>query len=191
MYNKFATQDYTKGKATMNQEHYTTKKRKYVHLNLCERKEIERCVKSGCSISAIARALGRHKSTISREIKRGSVTQRKAKYSKPIKKEHLENWLPYKEFKAYFAETGNELARANKSRSGGKYKLFKDMELVKYIEQKILIDKYSPDTVIGSLPQGRFKIKVCTWTVVKQIDTKKRNIIRKLSLEDCKKKCNG
>ena len=84
----------------MNQEQYTTKKRKYAHLNLCERKEIERCFKAGYSIGAIARALGRHKSTISREIKRGSVIQRKAKYSKPIKKEHLENWLPYKELKS-------------------------------------------------------------------------------------------
>ena len=69
----------------MNQEHYTTKKRKYTHLNLCERKEIERCFKAGFSIGAIAGALGRSKSTISREIKRGSVTQRKPKYSKPIK----------------------------------------------------------------------------------------------------------
>ena len=154
----------------MNQEQYTTKKRKYAHLNLYERKEIERCFKAGFSIGAIAGALGRSKSTISREIKRGSVTQRKPKYSKPIKKEHLENWLPYKEFKAYFAETGNEVARANKSRSGGKYKLFKDMELVKYIEEKILIDKYSPDAVIGSLSEGRFKIKVCTKTVYNYID---------------------
>jgi IS30 family transposase len=44
------------------------------------------------------------------------------------------------------------------------------MELVKYIEQKILVDKYSPDAVIGSLPEGRFKIKVCTKTVYNYID---------------------
>src|SRR5690349_13178526 len=65
---------------------------------------------------------------------------------------------------------GNEVLKANKSRSGGKYKLFKDMELVKYIEEKILVDKYSPDAVIGILPEGRFKIKVCTKTIYNYID---------------------
>jgi IS30 family transposase len=156
----------------MNQKQYTTEKQKYVHLNLCERKEIEKCLRTGYSIGAIARALGRSKSTVSREIRRGSVTQRKLKQSKPIKKEHLENWLPYKEFTAYFADTGNEVARNNKSRSGGKYKLFKDEELVKYIENKILVDKYSPDAIIGGLPYAgqNFKIRVCTKTVYNYID---------------------
>jgi IS30 family transposase len=156
----------------MNQQQYNTKKQKYVHLNLCERKEIERGLKTGYGIGAIAKALGRSRSTIYREIRRGTVTQRKKKHTIPIKKEHLENWLPYKEFTAYFAETGNGAAKANKSHSGGKYKLFKDEKLVKYIEDKILIDKLSPDAVIGSLPysEQKFSISVCTKTVYNYID---------------------
>lgn len=153
----------------MNQEQYIIFGRKYKQLNLCERKEIEKGLKSGFSISAIAKALGRSKSTISREIKRGSIKQRKRKTYTPTLRKHLESWLPYEEYTAYFADTGQEIARYNRSRSGGKYKLFKEQGLVRYIEDKILKDKFSPDAVIGSLP-NTFKTRICTKTLYNYID---------------------
>ncbi|MBF0781202.1 helix-turn-helix domain-containing protein, partial [Granulicatella sp. 19428wC4_WM01] len=56
----------------MPEVHYTTK-RHYKHLRDKERSQIEILLNEGYTISKIATLLNRHKSTISREIKRGSV----------------------------------------------------------------------------------------------------------------------
>lgn len=176
----------------MNQEYYITSRQKYNQLNLCERKEIEKGLKSRFSITTIAKALGRSKSTISREIKRGSVKQRKRKTYTPMLKKNLDNWVEYEEYTTYFADTGNLIAKANKSHSGGKYKLFKDEKLVKYIEDKILKDKFSPDAVIGSLPDI-FKTSICTKTLYNYIDkgllkVKNIDLLMKVKLNPKKKR---
>ncbi len=54
---------------------YSTKKSRYSHLSASERGEISAYLKMGKKTAEIARLLGPHRSTISREIKRGSVTQ--------------------------------------------------------------------------------------------------------------------
>lgn len=54
---------------------HSTKKSLYSHLSASERGEISAYLKMGKNPSEIARLLGRHRSTISREIKRGSVSQ--------------------------------------------------------------------------------------------------------------------
>ena len=175
----------------MNQKQYTTRERKYQHLNLCERKEIEKGIRSGYSITEIAQALGRHKSTISREINRGSITQRKTKKYIPSVKRQYE-WADYTEYKAYFADTGQESSYIRRSQCGCKYKLFKDQNLIKYIEEKILKEKYSPDAVIGSLPEG-FNIRICTKTLYNYIDrgllgVKNIDLIVKVKLKPKKKR---
>ena len=60
----------------MSHQEDTTKERKATpHINRCERDTIERFYKEGLSIGQIALLLKRDKSTIKREIKRGTVTQ--------------------------------------------------------------------------------------------------------------------
>ncbi|WP_162012029.1 IS30 family transposase, partial [Streptococcus sp. S784/96/1] len=54
---------------------YSTKNRSYSHLSASERGEISAYLKMGKKTAEIARLLGCHHSTISREIKRGSVFQ--------------------------------------------------------------------------------------------------------------------
>ena len=156
----------------MNQEHITTEKREGKHLCLWERQEIEKALRRGASMGSIAQMLGRNKSTISREIKRGLVLQREAKKyisSSPADKGYIEK-------RKYFAEAGQSLALKNTGRRGGKYKLFEDPELVRYIEEKILKDKWSPAAVIGWVREGgyNFKTMVCFKTVYNYID---RNLL--------------
>ncbi|MBK3495130.1 helix-turn-helix domain-containing protein, partial [Viridibacillus sp. YIM B01967] len=61
----------------MAQTHSTTKKRTFKHLNAFDRGKIAALHKVGLSMQAIADQVGCDKSTISRELKRGTVTQMK------------------------------------------------------------------------------------------------------------------
>ena len=74
----------------------STTKSSYNHLSAIERAKFEALHKQGKSQSEIARLMGRNRSTISRELKRGTVTQMKIKNEKLIY------------YKEYFAETGQE-----------------------------------------------------------------------------------
>ena len=179
----------------MNQEDCTTKDTKGKHLCLWERKEIERAIRRGASIGGIARALGRNKSTISREVKRGTVLQRKRRYYEPIKKEHREGRDDYMEKRVYLADAGQANAEKNTGRRGGKYKLSEDMELVRYIENQILNEKWSPAMITGWLQgQGHnFKTTVCFKTIYNYIDrgqlaVKNINLLLKVRLKPKKKR---
>ena len=67
----------------MSQTH-STKKSRYSHLSPSERGEISAYLKMGKKPAEIARLLGRHRSTITREIKRGTVTQVQDKNGKQL-----------------------------------------------------------------------------------------------------------
>ncbi|MFC5631457.1 helix-turn-helix domain-containing protein, partial [Streptococcus caledonicus] len=54
---------------------HSTKKSRYSHLSASERGEISAYLQMGKKSAEIARLLNRHRSTITREIKRGTVTQ--------------------------------------------------------------------------------------------------------------------
>lgn len=76
----------------------STRKRSYTHLTACQRGKIALLIKQGVSKSETARQLGVHRSTITREIKRGSVKQVKDVGGK----------LVY--YEAYFDDTAQKLA---------------------------------------------------------------------------------
>ncbi len=59
----------------------TTNKRSFKHLSEAERGKIEILLNDGKSLREIARKIGRNVSTISREVKRGTVTQMKSDLS--------------------------------------------------------------------------------------------------------------
>ena len=56
---------------------YSTTNQSYKHLSEAERGEIEAYLSVGLKPAEIARRLGRNRSTITREINRGSITQLK------------------------------------------------------------------------------------------------------------------
>ncbi|MDG3141524.1 helix-turn-helix domain-containing protein, partial [Streptococcus suis] len=73
---------------------HSTKNSSYSHLSASERGEMSAYLKMGKKPAEIARLLGRHRSTICREIRRGTVTQVQDKNGK----------LNY--YEAYFADSG-------------------------------------------------------------------------------------
>ncbi|EHL70951.1 helix-turn-helix domain-containing protein, partial [Cloacibacillus evryensis] len=99
----------------MSHQEDTTKERKATpHINRCERDTIERFYKEGLSIGQIALLLKRDKSTIKREIKRGTVTQVKQNpsYSKKV------DWSERISYTIYLAEVGQKRYEENRKRCG-------------------------------------------------------------------------
>ena len=125
---------------------HTTHEGKSEHLNYEERKTIERMLREGANKGEISRALYRDKSTIKREIKRGSVTQRKRN-----KYESKNPSIPeYIEYTAYFADAGQRVYEANRQNCGAKNKVVACAKLVEFVEKNILgAKKWSPDAAIG------------------------------------------
>jgi len=139
----------------MGQDKSTTRKRKK-HLKIGERYKIEAFLRVGLNCREIAEKLGKSASTISREIKRGSVNQ-------------LNTDLSEKEvYMADHAEREYQEKQANKGRP---LDIESDSDLVKHIEYKIKKDKYSPAAVMGEIIQKGliFKKKPCVKTLYNYI----------------------
>lgn len=153
----------------MSQIHYNTNGRKREHLNYEERKIIERMLGEGSNKTEIARVLYRDKSTIKREIKRGSVVQRKKNNylsRNPSVPEYFEKMV-------YFADAGQRVYAKNRERCGAKNKIIECSELVGFIEESILGEKHwSPDTAIGHAKEQKLfpGQSICTKTFYNWID---------------------
>lgn len=159
----------------MSQEHDTTKIRKSTHLNSEERQIIERLLKKNTNKSKIAQILGRDKSTIKREIKRGSVIQRRENpYASRNK-----NVPDYLDEMVYFGEVGQRKYEKNRQNCGAKNKVVACSAMVEFVEGMILgEEKWSPDTAIGyakvnNLYPGQ---EFCTKTFYNWIDDQLVNI---------------
>lgn len=141
----------------MEPSNNSTKRKRYKHLNEAERYKIEGYIEAKKSVKEIAELLGRDRSTVYREIRRGKV-------------ELLNYDLSKKE--RYRADAGQmryEEACKNRERS---LKIGRDRKLEGYIRKKILNDKYSPDAIIGEIKNKGLKFKgmICTKTLYNYID---------------------
>lgn len=120
----------------------------YLHLSRKEREFIELHLrKKDMSITRLAALLGRHRSTIYREIKKGLTTQRK-------KKPYLSNKSPkenYITYSVYFSDVGQRYADLRQGCRAGKYKILKDLELMRYIDKCLLEYHYTPAAIVGGL----------------------------------------
>lgn len=141
----------------MEQNNNTTNIKKYKHINEIERYKIEGYLEAKRSVAEIAKLLGRDRSTIYRELKRGSVILLDTELRKK------------KQYKADSGQMRYEEAGRNRERS---LKIGKDRRLEQYIRKKILKDKYSPDAVIGEIKREGLKFKgmICTKTLYNYID---------------------
>lgn len=152
---------------------YTTTTKKFKHLSAYERGQIAALLEEGKSQRYIAKKLGRSPSTISREIRRGTTTQKRTDLSL---------------YKQYFPETGQAVYEKNRMKCGAKYKLAKVEEFIKFAEDKILCEKWSPDAVVGFSkrdPKWKNTGIVCTKTLYNYIDkglVKVKNIDLNLKL---------
>lgn len=127
----------------------TLKPRKNKHLNAKECYLIEALLKVKFKESEIANLLGRHVSTIYREIKRGTVEFRNS------------DWSMRQEYSAFYSLT----IRAELMSNTGRKLLYTALspELLSYIQSK-LDDKYSPDAISGELKHAGI-YTVCTQTI--------------------------
>lgn len=109
-----------------------------------ERCKIEFMVKKKYTMNEMAEELGRNKSVISREIKRHS--EEKWNYKTGICK------------KVYSAAVAQGKYEYSKKKAGRKSKLSK--RLKQFIEDKILIEKWSPEEVAGYIKVNNIKFEI-------------------------------
>ena len=142
----------------VHENNYNTPIRSFKHLKSYERGEIFALLKEGKSIRYIAKKLGRSPSTISREIKRGTVSQ-------------LKSDLSY--YSSYFPETGQAVYKNHRSNCGAKIKLAKVETFIKFAEEKIRKNNWSVDAVVGYCktdPSWKDEFIVSTKTLYNYID---------------------
>lgn len=141
----------------MEQKHCNTKRKKYTHLSESERYKIEVYLEEKESIERISWKLRRARSTIYREVKRGSVMR--LQYDLREKKQYRAN-VAQRDYQDQAKHKGREL------------KIGKDTPLEEYIREKIVKDRFSPDAIIGEIKvQGlKFEGMICTKTLYNYID---------------------
>lgn len=125
------------------------------YLEDAERKEIARYLSQGKQVSWIADQLGRHRSTIYREIKRGSVEQ--------VYSDHTH----YMDTKiVYCTDFAIQTSIERQARKGAIPKLAYDPLLLKKIDDLMHDKHWSPKTVLGRLDRlGELTTPVCYKTV--------------------------
>jgi len=137
----------------MSQLDNSTQTKRREHLNYEERKTIERMLREGANKTQIGRAILRDTSTIKREVKRGSVEQRR---QNPYVSRNPK--VPYYlEEKVYFADVGQRVYEEHRLNCGAKNKVVACGDLVSFVERKVLgPEKWSPDAAIGYAKVNNF-----------------------------------
>jgi transposase, IS30 family len=141
----------------MKQKNCNIKSKKYVHLTERDRYKLEGLLAGKKDIEEISIIMGRDRSTIYREIIRGTIVR--------IQNDFCEEG----EYRANSAQADYEEQGQNKERS---LKIGKDKELEAYIRNRMIKDKFSPDAIIGEIKLKGLKFKgiICTKTLYNYID---------------------
>lgn len=134
-----------------------TKSKKFTHLSESERYKLEVYLEEKKTLKDIAKKLGRARSTIYREVKRG--TRIRIGYELKMRKQYRAD-VAQRDYKNQAKNKGREL------------KIGKDRRLEEYIRIKILKDRESPDAIIGKIKSNRLKFEgmICTKTLYNYID---------------------
>lgn len=141
----------------MKQIDCNTNKKKYKHLVERDRYKIEVLIESKKNAGEIAKLLGRNRSTVYREIKRGTISRLQSDLSEKDK------------YRANYAQADYDKKGSQKERS---LKIGKDSRLEAYIRIKLVEERFSPDAIIGEIKANRIKFKgiICTKTLYNYID---------------------
>jgi len=152
----------------MEQDKYTTKKRKWEQISEKERYKIEILFEQGLTPAQIGKALTpqRDRRTIERERLLGLVEQKK---TNPSFSKNEDMYITMQVYRADTAQRRHEERASNKGRG---LKIGNDHKLAKYIEVKIKKEKWSPDAVVGQLKSEglSFQTSICTKTLYNYID---------------------
>lgn len=151
----------------MCQDNCNIKKRKWEQLTWENRILIEHLYNiQKKNFTEIANELGKHRTTISREIRLGLV--------------ELENTKTKTNWK-YCSEVAQKKNELNETAKGPILKIGNDYELANFIEKQIKKEKYSPEAVIEIIKtkEYNFKTEICWKTIYNYIDKKVLNINNK------------
>lgn len=144
------------------EDKHITSGRKFKHLSAFERGKIGALLDQGLSANAIAKEMGRHKSTIAREIKRGTTTQL---------------GTDWKAYQRYFPETGQAVYEKNRANCKRRPRFHQATDFLNWAQDKMLNDRWSPDVVVGFAQRHSLFEKqtmVCAKTLYNYID---RNLL--------------
>lgn len=148
----------------MCQEEYNTNKRNFKQLTYKERIKIETLYNDQhLSYTQIGEILGKHRTTISREIKLGLV-------------ELETSYLPVWKYCAEVAQRKNE---ENETAKGTYLKIGTDMKLASFIETQIKEEKTSPEVIAYKIKQENFSTTLCFKTIYNYIDKEIIEVKRK------------
>lgn len=159
------------------------KREKNSRLSYEDRVKLEEKLRSRkrISISQIAKELGRDRSVISREIQRNSYKkwdERTAKYRI-----------------IYSAARAQGEYESRRKNAGRKSAVNEDKKLKQYIEDRIILDKWSPVEIAGYIKKHNIKFKIQPsfqeiyyWIEKKQIKVKAEDLTHKYKLKDKKEK---
>ena len=115
------------------------------------------------SYTQIGEILGKHRTTISREIKLGLV-------------ELETSYLPVWKYCAEVAQRKNE---ENETAKGTNLKIGNDIKLANFIEKEIKEEKSSPEVIEYKIKQSEFKTTLCFKTIYNYIDKEIIEVERK------------
>ena len=127
------------------------------HLTFTDRLKIEKGLKEGLNPCQIAKRLHVCHTTIYRELKRGQYMHLNSDYTTELR---------------YSPDISHQRYRNNLSAKGADLKIGNDIELINFIENKILNEKYSPAAVVAEIKEKGliFKTTICEKTIYNYID---------------------
>lgn len=131
--------------------------RKFRHFSMNDRLQMEAYLNAGKTPSEIAAFLGKHISSIYREMKRGRF-------------EHLN--MDYTIEERYSPDIAENKYREHLAAKGAELKIGKDFEFAQYIENKVVKEKYSPAAILGEIKEKGivFKTTICVSTFYSYIE---------------------
>jgi transposase, IS30 family len=137
------------------EQRYLTKQ--YTHLSEKDRYRIEALLDSRRTVREVALLLNRDRSTVHREIRRGTIQRLQSDLTRK------------KKYRANVGQADYRKACSNRERS---LKIGKDKALEAYIRTKLLKDRFSPDAIIGQIKTRNLKFRgmICTKTLYNYID---------------------
>ena len=151
----------------MCQEQYNTKNKKFKQLTYKDRVKIETLYNDQhLNYTEIGEILGKHRTTISRDIKQGLV--------KNLTTDLIEIYV-------YSAEVAQKKNEENETAKGTNLKIGNDMRLAEFIEKEIKEEKSSPEVIAYKVKNGKFSTTLCFKTIYNYI-LKQKNLSPKIRL---------
>jgi len=141
----------------MEQNKYTTPRKKHKHILRDDRYVIEQMLNAGEEKSVIARVIGCSPRTLKREIQRGT--------------HQCLNGQTYEFFEKYSWDVGQQ-KHEEKGANKGRYAKINDTpELREYLENKIKKEKYSPEAALLSAKLNGMVVDITVKTLYNSIDS--------------------